>query len=73
MWNRRKTFDFTETMLDAGYWMLDIPEFAGSEVQKHPVSRNQYPGSRNIANDFHQETLIARKHFMKLKGQLGSR
>jgi hypothetical protein len=51
-------------MLDAGYWMLDIPEFAGSEMQKHPVSSlpgrsperaktgNQYPGSRNIANAF---------------------
>ncbi len=27
--------------------MLDIQESADSEIQKHPVSRDQYPGSAN--------------------------
>ena len=54
-------------MLDTRYWMLDIPEFAESEIQKHPVSRNQYPGSRNIANAFHHNGLNSRKHFMQLR------
>ena len=49
----RKTVVFTATMLDAGYLMLDILEFPTSEIQKHPVSRNQYPGSLNITNDLH--------------------
>jgi hypothetical protein len=41
MFRRSKTVDFIGAMLDAGYLMLDIPEFAGSEIQKHPVSRIQ--------------------------------
>ena len=49
----RKTVVFSTTMLDAGYLMLDILEFPPSEIEKHPVSRNQYPGSRNIASDLH--------------------
>ena len=53
MFGRDKTVVFTATMLDAGYLMLDILEFSASEVRKHPVSRNQYPGSRDITNDFH--------------------
>jgi hypothetical protein len=53
MWGGSKTVVFTGTMLDAGYLMLDIPEFAESEIQQHPGSRNQDPGSRNIAKDFH--------------------
>jgi len=32
----------------------DITEFAEAEIQKHPVSRNQYPGSGSIANDFYR-------------------
>jgi hypothetical protein len=58
-------------MLDTGY-----PGMHRGEIQKNPdfgelsraVSRNQYPESRNIANDFHQDTIIARKHLMQLKG-----
>jgi len=42
--------------------MLDIRECAASEIQKHPVSRNQYPGLRNIASDFHYNGLSPRKH-----------
>ena len=49
----RKTVVFTATMLDAGYLMLDILKFPTSEIEKHPVARNQYPGSRNITNDLH--------------------
>jgi len=56
--------------------MLDIPEFAESEIQQHPdfgelsrvVSRNQYPGSRHIGNAFHHNGLIPAKHFMQPKG-----
>jgi hypothetical protein len=67
MCDRRKTLYSTGTMLDTRYWMLDIGEFAGSEIQKHPVSRNQYPGSRNIANAFHHSGLNPKKRFMLLK------
>ena len=49
----RKAVVFTATMLDAGYLMLDILKFPTSEIEKHPVARNQYPGSRNITNDLH--------------------
>jgi hypothetical protein len=54
-------------------WMLDTdtgyPGMHGGEIQKHPETSSIHdPGSRNISNDFHQDTLIARKHFMQLKG-----
>jgi hypothetical protein len=64
MFSRNKTVVITGTMLDAGYLMLDIPEFAEREIAQHPVSSlpgrsseraktgNQYPGSRIIANAF---------------------
>jgi hypothetical protein len=55
-------------MLDARYWMLDIQASTANEIQKHPVSRNQYPGSRDNAKDFHQNDLNPARHFMKLKG-----
>jgi hypothetical protein len=58
-------------MLDARYLMLDIYECTRNEIQKHPVSRNQYPGSRDIANDFHHNDLNPAKHFMQLKGIYG--
>jgi len=76
IWNRSKTVDYTRVMLDAGYLMPDVPEFAGSEIQKYPdfgelsrvVSRIKYPGSCNIANGFHPNVLSQRKHFMQIKG-----
>jgi len=43
---------FSGQMLDAGYLMLDIQECTNSEIEKHPVSRNQDPGSVNIGNGF---------------------
>jgi hypothetical protein len=63
-----KTVIFSETMLDAGYLMLEILEFAKSEIHKHAVSRNQYPGSRNITNDFHYYGQNSKKYFRKLNG-----
>jgi len=47
---------------------MDIQECTGGEMQKHPASSIQNPGSRNISNDFHQNTLFAKKHFMQLMG-----
>ena len=67
MRDRSETIDFKGMMLDDGYLMLDIPEFAESEIQQHPVSRNQYPGSRHIGNVFHHSGLIPAKHFMQPK------
>ena len=68
MCNRSKTVHFTRKMLDAGYLILDIAEFTRSEIQKHPVSRIKYPGSRNIANGFHCNVLSQIKHLLQLKG-----
>jgi hypothetical protein len=57
-------FGRSKTVVITGM-MLDILEFAESEIQQHPVSSlprrsseraktgNQYPGSRNIANHLH--------------------
>ena len=39
MFEISNTVVFGETILDAGYAMLDILEFAESEIWKHPVSR----------------------------------
>jgi hypothetical protein len=47
-------FAFSGQMLDAGYLMLDIQECTHGELQKHPVSRNQVPGSVNTINGFAQ-------------------
>jgi hypothetical protein len=47
-------------------WIMDASGF--SPAAGYPVSGIQYSGSRNISNDFHQDTLIAGKHFMQLKG-----
>ena len=73
MLGRRKAVNFTRTMLDAGYLMLGIAKFAESEIQKHPVSRNQYPGSLNIANGLHHNGFNIRKYFRQLRGQLRSK
>jgi hypothetical protein len=48
---------FFRQMLDAGYLMLDIQECANSEIEKHPVSRNQNPGSINTGNCFRRNGL----------------
>jgi hypothetical protein len=66
-------------MLDAGYLMLvgaerrsrfsgDMQECTRNEIRQHPVSRNRYPGSHDIANDFQLNDLDPEKHFMQLKG-----
>jgi hypothetical protein len=61
-----KMVAFSGQMLDAGYQMLDIHEYTKSEIQKHPVSRNQYPGSVNTGNDFHRNSLDRVPYFMQL-------
>jgi hypothetical protein len=43
---------FSGQMLDAGYLMLDIHGCTNSEMEKQPISSNQYPGSVNTGNDF---------------------
>jgi len=48
---------FSGQMLDAGNQMLDIQECNNSEIQKHPISRNQYPGSVNTGNGFRRNGL----------------
>jgi hypothetical protein len=53
-------------MLDAGYLMLDIQECSNSEIEKQPVSSNQYPGSVNTDNDFHRNGLYIVQYFMQL-------
>ena len=50
----REMVAFTGPMLDARYWMLDIDEYPQDEIQNHPVSRNQDPGSINTCNGFHR-------------------
>jgi hypothetical protein len=63
MSDMRETVAFSGHMLvgaviprsgDAGYLMLDIQECTWNEIQKHPGSRNQYPGSVNTCNGFHR-------------------
>ena len=48
---------FSGQMPDAGSWMLDIQECTNGEIEKHPVSRNQYPGSVNTGNGFYRNGL----------------
>jgi hypothetical protein len=43
---------FSGQMLDAGYLMLDNYQYTNGELQKHPVSRNQNPGSVKTGNGF---------------------
>ena len=62
-----KTVVFTATMLDAGYLMLDILKFPTSEIEKHPVARNQYPGSRNITNALHYNDQFQKNILCKLR------
>jgi hypothetical protein len=39
-------------MLDAGYLTLAIQECTHGELQNHPASRNQYPGSVKAGDGF---------------------
>jgi len=47
--------------------MLDIQECTGNEIQNHPVSRNQYPGSVNTRNGFHRDNQVLIQYFMQLQ------
>jgi len=53
---------------DAGYLILDNQQCTDSEIQNHPASRNQYPGSINTANGFYHDGLHPTQHFMQLWG-----
>ena len=71
-----KAAAFTRLMLDTRCWMLvedpvfsgDIQECSNSEVQKHPVSRNQYPESANTGNGVCCNGPGRTHNFMKLLG-----
>ena len=43
----------------------DIQECSNSEVQKHPVSRNQYPESANTGNGFRYNVLSQTHNFIQ--------
>jgi hypothetical protein len=49
-----ETVAFSGQMLDARYLMPDIQDCTWNEIQKHPVFRNQDPGSVNTRNGFHR-------------------
>jgi hypothetical protein len=61
-----KTVAFTRPMLGARYLILDIQEGTENEIQDHPVSRNQYPGSIDIAKGFRRNNLSPMQYFMQL-------
>jgi hypothetical protein len=63
-----ETVAFSGQMLDARYWMLDIQECTRNAIQKHPVSRNQYPESINNANGFRRNGLSPIQYFIQLPG-----
>ena len=48
--------------------MLDIQEHSISEIEKHPVSRDQNPGSANADKGFHHNSLDEMQYFMQLVG-----
>jgi hypothetical protein len=59
----RETVAFSGSMLDAEYQMLDIQECAGSDTEKHLVSRNQHPPSQilpmaSIATHCYEFTIL---------------
>ena len=67
---------FSGQMLDAGYLMLvedpvssgDKKDWTQSEIHKHPVSRNQDPGSANTGSAFHHNDIVCIQYFMQLWG-----
>ena len=51
---------------DAWYWILDMQEYSNSEIQKHPVSSNQNPGSVHTDHSFRRSKLVWIEDFMQL-------
>ena len=56
-------------MLDSGCLMLAFKDFSNSEIENHPVSRCQYPGSANDSNGFSGTSLNKSNDFMQLEGK----
>jgi hypothetical protein len=52
-----ETGAFSGQMLDAGYSMLDNLHAINGGIHKHPVSRNQYPGSVNDSKVFRRDSI----------------
>jgi Ni/Co efflux regulator RcnB len=48
--------------------MLAFQEHSISEIEKHPVSRDQNPGSANVDKGFHRNSLDEIQYFMQLNG-----
>ena len=48
--------------------MLAFKDFSNSEVEKHPVSRDQYPVSANAGKGFRRNHLNEKGDFMQLEG-----
>ena len=66
-------------MLDAGCWLEHsgnpvfsgaFQDFSNSEIEKHPVSRGQYPVSANANKGFRCNDLDEKQDFMQLEGKL---
>jgi hypothetical protein len=55
-------------MLDAGYLTLAIQECTHGELQNHPASRNQYPGSGNNTKSFRPNGLCKMQYSLRLLG-----
>jgi len=63
-----ETVAFADLMLDAGCSMLDNLNTITSGIYKHPVSRNQYPGSANDSRVFRRNRIGLTLYLMQLKG-----
>jgi hypothetical protein len=55
-------------MLDSRCWILDIQDHSNSEIEKHPESRCQYPGSANASKGFRRSDPDEMQCFMRLQG-----
>ncbi len=49
--------------------MLAFQDFSKSEIEKHPVSRGQYPVSANAGKGFRRNDLDEKQDFMQLEGK----
>ena len=59
---------FTGKMLDTGCFILDIQDSSNSEIETHPASRDQDPGSANAVNGFPLYYSDEILYFMQLQG-----
>jgi len=47
----------------------DVQEYSISEIEKHPESSNQNPGSANASKGFRRNYLDEIQYFMQLEGK----